>query len=367
MASSSIPNFSEAFVEGDDLDTAVNRALYYEPINHAFRKYSSFGLTEEDIAQTVEKASGDGEYLTNLLIEHHEALSTFGIGNIQSLYHLLFLFYESFDFIQVSVNASESVEDQPIDIEILEAPKTPKHQLKVAAQQEEPIKNLLATATPFMPKDDVNRLSSPTSSGGKKRKIAPVSKANSSQSPSKTTKKQPAATSPKTISTVMTGYVPANKDLTWKITVYDIPSTQSQLDTLNHLKAWGQKYVTVTVLIELNQEATRLWNDGAWTALLGGLPGVPASVNTATLYLDNPAHSILAPIGSDLDKQRRRNLQKVNQEGDSKVQTNITNTQLSKKTKVAKKIKNIDKVLGGIDKLTILAEIRSMLRKLEAS
>ncbi|CAB5365102.1 unnamed protein product [Rhizophagus irregularis] len=143
------------------------------------------------------------------------------------------------------------------------------------------------------------------------------------------------------------------------------------------------------------------------------LKGVPASVNTATLYPENPAHSILAPIGckafkliqdqgtrklityyelwADLEKvigkpfslneftgdwmryftpnlkQRKRNLQKVNQEENSKVRTNIINTQLSKKTKVAKEIKNIDKALGGIDKLTILAEIRSMLRKLEAS
>ncbi|EXX52372.1 hypothetical protein RirG_253640 [Rhizophagus irregularis DAOM 197198w] len=79
MAFSSITNLSKAFHEGDDLDTAVNRALYYELVNHTFRKYSSFSLTEEDIARTVEKASGDGEYLTNLLMEHHEALSTFSI------------------------------------------------------------------------------------------------------------------------------------------------------------------------------------------------------------------------------------------------------------------------------------------------
>ncbi|PKB92481.1 hypothetical protein RhiirA5_444514 [Rhizophagus irregularis] len=61
------------------------------------------------------------------------------------------------------------------------------------------------------------------------------------------------------------------------------------------------------------------------------------------------------------------NLLKVNQEGDSKVRTNTINTQSSKKTKVAKEIKNIDKALGGVDKLTILAEIRSMLRKLGVS
>uniref|UniRef100_U9T8W1 Uncharacterized protein n=1 Tax=Rhizophagus irregularis (strain DAOM 181602 / DAOM 197198 / MUCL 43194) TaxID=747089 RepID=U9T8W1_RHIID len=286
MAFSSITNLSKAFHEGDDLDTAVNRALYYELVNHTFRKYSSFSLTEEDIARTVEKASGDGEYLTNLLMEHHEALSTFSIGDIQSLYHLLFLFYESFDFIQASMtspkqipDASESVEDQPMEIEILEAPKMPKHQLKVAAQQEEPIKNLSTTATPFMPKGKQKRVL--YADMVKQDPKDDVSR-SSSPSPSGTTKKQPAATSPKTISTVMTGYVPVNKNLTQEITVYDIPSTWSQLDMLNHLKAWGQvvaikfksqqKYVTVTVSIELNQEATRLWNDGAWTDPLKGLP-----------------------------------------------------------------------------------------------
>ncbi|UZO27579.1 uncharacterized protein OCT59_019769 [Rhizophagus irregularis] len=64
----------------------------------------------------------------------------------------------------------------------------PKHQLKVAAQQEEPIKNLSTTATPFMPKgkqkrvlyadmvkqdpkDDVSRSSSPSPSGVKREKL----------------------------------------------------------------------------------------------------------------------------------------------------------------------------------------------------
>ncbi|PKY20292.1 hypothetical protein RhiirB3_433557 [Rhizophagus irregularis] len=307
MAFSSITNLSKAFHEGDDLDTAVNRALYYELVNHTFRKYSSFSLTEEDIARTVEKASGDGEYLTNLLMEHHEALSTFSIALVKDGKRLQKFMQQQMTSPKQIPDASKSVEDQPMEIEILEAPKMPKHQLKVAAQQEEPIKNLSTTATPFTPKgkqkrvlyadmvkqdpkDDVSRSSSPSPSG-----------------------KQPAATFPKTISTVMTGYVPVNKNLTQEITVYDIPSTWSQLDMLNHLKAW--------VSIELNQEATRLWNDGAWTAPLGGLPvrwflanwdlkqkkewerfqavlkGVPALVNTATLYPENPAHSILAPIG----------------------------------------------------------------------
>ncbi|PKY60093.1 hypothetical protein RhiirA4_483389 [Rhizophagus irregularis] len=89
-------------------------------------------------------------------------------------------------------------------------------------------------------KDDISRPSSPSPSTDKKRKTAPVSKANNGQSPSKTTKKQSAATSPKTISTVMTGFVPANKNFIWEIMVYDISSTWSQLNTFNHLKAWGQ-------------------------------------------------------------------------------------------------------------------------------
>ncbi|PKY44729.1 hypothetical protein RhiirA4_459112 [Rhizophagus irregularis] len=228
MASSSTSNISKALTEGDDLDTTVDRALYFEPVSHALRKYCSFGLTKEDIARTVEKYSGDGEQFTNLLMEHHEALSTFGIGDLQSLYHLLFLFYESFDFIQASVSkgmksackefvkqqmtspkqmpeASESVEDHQMDIEILEAPKMPKHQSKAAAQQKEPMKLLSAKASPFTPKgkqkqvsyadmvkqdpkDDVSRPTSP-SPADKKRKTAPVSKAKNSQSPSKTTKK----------------------------------------------------------------------------------------------------------------------------------------------------------------------------------
>ncbi|CAB4409522.1 unnamed protein product [Rhizophagus irregularis] len=103
------------------------------------------------------------------------------------------------------LDASESVEDQLMEIEILEAPITPKHQSKAAAQQEEQISILSAKATPFMlkgkqkqvsyadmvkqdQKDDISRPSSPSPSG-KKRKTAPVLKANNSQSPFKTNKK----------------------------------------------------------------------------------------------------------------------------------------------------------------------------------
>jgi hypothetical protein len=57
----------------------------------------------------------------------------------------------------------------------------------------------------------------------------------------------------------------------------------------------------------------------------------------------------------------------MNQKGNFKIQIINTNIQLSKKQKVVKEIKNIDMVLDSIDKLIILAEIRSIFRKLEAS
>lgn len=71
----------------------------------------------------------------------------------------------------------------------------------------------------------------------KKRKTALISNISSSKNSFKTTKKQSAVLLPKIISTIITGYLFANKDLIYKITVYDIPSAWSQLDMLNHLKA----------------------------------------------------------------------------------------------------------------------------------
>uniref|UniRef100_U9UAE1 Uncharacterized protein n=1 Tax=Rhizophagus irregularis (strain DAOM 181602 / DAOM 197198 / MUCL 43194) TaxID=747089 RepID=U9UAE1_RHIID len=243
MASLSTPNISKAFSEGNDLDTTMDRALYYEPVNHVLKKYSAFCLTEDDIARIVNKNSGDEEYLTNLLMEHHEALSILGISDIQSLYHLLL------SLLTLSNPALvKGWKDQLMEIEISEAPKIPKHQSKAAAQQEEPMSDLSAKTTPFTPK-------------GKQKRV------------------------------LYTNMVKQD------------PKDDSQLDTLNHLKAWGQvvvikfksqqKYVTITVSIKLNQETTRLWNDGVWTAPLGR---VPALVSTATLYLDNSAQTILAPL-----------------------------------------------------------------------
>ncbi|PKY45085.1 hypothetical protein RhiirA4_459581 [Rhizophagus irregularis] len=144
--------------------------------------------------------------------------------------------------------------------------------------------------------------------------------------------------------------------------VYDIPSTWSQIDTLNHLKAWGQvvaikfksqqKYVIVTVSIELNQEATRLWND---RAVLN--KGVPTLVTTATLYPDNPAHFILAPLGCKAFKL-------IQDRGTRKLITYFESWVIGKPFSLDE---FTDKALGSIDKLTILAEIKSMLRKLGAS
>ncbi|PKY56342.1 hypothetical protein RhiirA4_428182 [Rhizophagus irregularis] len=50
MASSSIPNISKVLLEGDDFITAIERAFYFEPVSYVLKKFSFFGLTEEDIA-----------------------------------------------------------------------------------------------------------------------------------------------------------------------------------------------------------------------------------------------------------------------------------------------------------------------------
>ncbi|CAB5337814.1 unnamed protein product [Rhizophagus irregularis] len=193
MASLSTPNISKAFSEGNDLDTTMDRALYYEPVNHVLKKYSAFCLTEDDIARIVNKNSGDEEYLTNLLMEHHEALSILGISDIQSLYYLLLSLLTLSNPALVKGWKVPAEKDQLMEIEISEAPKIPKHQSKAAAQQEEPMSDLSAKTTPFTPKgkqkrvlytnmvkqdpkDNVSRLSSPSPSGKKKRKTALVLK-----------------------------------------------------------------------------------------------------------------------------------------------------------------------------------------------
>jgi hypothetical protein len=62
MAFSSTQNISKALSESDDFETAVNRAFYFKPVSYyVLKKFSSFGLTEDDIAQTVKKSADDGK------------------------------------------------------------------------------------------------------------------------------------------------------------------------------------------------------------------------------------------------------------------------------------------------------------------
>ncbi|PKY50728.1 hypothetical protein RhiirA4_467342 [Rhizophagus irregularis] len=93
-----------------------------------------------------------------------------------------------------------------------------------------------------------------------------------------------------------------------------------------------------------------------WERFQVVLIGIPASVTMAILYLDNPAHSILTPTGKAF------NLNEFT------VSQNNTNTaKPDKKHKETKRAKKIDKSLNSIDKLTVLAEIRLMLKKLGVS
>ncbi|CAB5348682.1 unnamed protein product [Rhizophagus irregularis] len=127
-----------------------------------------------------------------------------------------------------------------------------------------------------------------------------------------------------------------------------------------------------------------------------GIPNkgkIPGSFNRSSyfyhycipLYLANLAHSILTPteckafklIQDKGDwkwyytpnlKQRRNCYQKVKQDDDSEVSQKNTNTfKLDKKHKKTKRAKKIDKSLDSIDKFMVLADIRSMLRKLRVS
>ncbi|PKK69219.1 hypothetical protein RhiirC2_781277 [Rhizophagus irregularis] len=109
------------------------------------------------------------------------------------------------------------------------------------------------------------------------------------------------------------------------------------------------------------------------------LIGVSASTTIATLYTENPAYSILTPIGCKAFKliQDRgicklityyANLDKTIVKKKPPLEGENTNTiKLDKKYKKTKRAKKIDKSLDSIDKLTVLADIRSMLRKLEVS
>ncbi|CAB4432958.1 unnamed protein product [Rhizophagus irregularis] len=235
---------------------------------------------------------------------------------------------------------------------------------------------------------DFNRLSSPSPNiDKKKKKTASVSKISSSNTNRKASKKQPVILAPKTA---------------W-----------SQVIAINKFKL-QQKYTPITMSVNLNKFLANwdLKQRKKWERFQVVLIEVPASTTTATLYLDNPTHSIFTPTGCkafkliqdrstcklityyelwvNLDKvigkafslgeftsdwkryytlnlkQRRSYHQKVKQNDDSKISQKNTNTiKLDKKHKETKRAKKIDKSLDGIDKLTVLADIKLMLRKLE--
>uniref|UniRef100_U9T2K3 Uncharacterized protein n=1 Tax=Rhizophagus irregularis (strain DAOM 181602 / DAOM 197198 / MUCL 43194) TaxID=747089 RepID=U9T2K3_RHIID len=66
--------------------------------------------------------------------------------------------------------------------------------------------------------------------------------------------------------------------------------------------------------------------------------------------------------------EKEKNVVLNKQDDDSKVsQKNTNTTKLDKKYKETKRAKKIVKSLDGIDKLTVLADIRLMLRKLGVS
>lgn len=82
MVFSSIQDILTTLSESDDFITSVERSFYLEPVLYALKKLSTDGLTEDEVVQTVEKCTRDSELYTTMLMEHHEALSSFGISDL---------------------------------------------------------------------------------------------------------------------------------------------------------------------------------------------------------------------------------------------------------------------------------------------
>ncbi|GBC33153.2 hypothetical protein GLOIN_2v1766715 [Rhizophagus irregularis DAOM 181602=DAOM 197198] len=154
-----------------------------------------------------------------------------GLQNISTNERASFL-----ELVQAVLDKYDNISSENKVIQTIEKQSGSNSQPSFHFIQQAVVKEFNVTCQELDMKDNVSRLSSPSSFTKKKRKIASVSKANNSQSSSKTTKKQSAATLPKTISTIMTEYMPMNKDFIQKIMVYDILSTWSQLDMFNHFK-----------------------------------------------------------------------------------------------------------------------------------
>ncbi|CAB4436305.1 unnamed protein product [Rhizophagus irregularis] len=197
MASSSTPNISQALTEGDDLNHGGEiELLYYEP-HWRWRT----------VYQHAYRTSGGPLNLGQRSVKEWRTLAKSFVKQQMTSPKQL-------------PDTSESVEDQPMDIEILDT-QTP---IKVAAQQKGPMKSLSAKAIPYTPKgkqtqvsyadmvkqdpkDDVRRPTSPSPLDKKRKtgvRFQSLVMAKVSLRPQETTR----APLPKTISTVMTGYEP---------------------------------------------------------------------------------------------------------------------------------------------------------------
>ncbi|CAB4422512.1 unnamed protein product [Rhizophagus irregularis] len=204
---------------------------------------------------------------------------------------------------QMETEIFENVEHQSMDVE--HDDQNTKHQSEdvIAESSTKNSKKsstkLNAKAIPYTPKGkgrtvtfaemasrnlDVgsNRDTSPSPPGNRLKMKNSEIKRKVSDSKAQPAKKKQQHAPPKEIQSVMTGYDPVLKDNVREITLYDIPSTWAQLKLLQHLEKWGhviafktkrqKKYFTVTVSIDFNEWAMSLWNQGIWTAPLGGLP-----------------------------------------------------------------------------------------------
>ncbi|PKY55580.1 hypothetical protein RhiirA4_475145, partial [Rhizophagus irregularis] len=307
-------------IESNQIKPESNPNRFDSTESVGLKEYNADDLGERDIVDTVKLTAG--EDLTpyeKLLSDYRDVFSTFGVKNLIKIYHFLYIALmcsQHFQLLlgqevdnlhdslvtssQQSNYASSSTTNASSDMEIFAYPEVVSADAEPYTSKGKGGRKKRVSYADVVKQDsnsDTSRLSSPSPTmEKKKKKTAPVSKPNTSH---KAPKKQHATPASKTISTVMTGYDPEFKENIREIT----------------------KYTTITVSVDLNKAALDLWNGGAWTAPFGGIPirwfpanwdlkqrkererfqavliGVPATTNIATLYPDNPAHSILTPTG----------------------------------------------------------------------